>query len=96
MRRRRAADPNFQRNENLKFKYGITLAQRDAMLKSQDSKCAICSTDDPGDYNGWCVDHCHTSSQVRGILCRHCNLLLGYARDNIDTLSKAISYLKAN
>lgn len=93
MRKRRAKNPNENRDGMMRSKYGISLEQRDAMLVSQGNRCAICSTDDPGDYNGWCIDHCHSTKRVRGILCRHCNLLLGYARDNTQTLSNAIKYL---
>jgi hypothetical protein len=32
----------------------------------------------------------------RGLLCRHCNSLLGYARDDIDVLKAAISYLNGD
>jgi len=31
---------------------------------------------------------------VRGLLCRTCNLLLGYAKDDIQVLNNAIKYLK--
>lgn len=93
MRKRRAQDPDYERNAQFRFKYGITLKERDAMLEAQGGLCAICDTPDPGEYNGWCVDHCHASGAVRGILCRHCNLLLGYARDNTTTLARAITYL---
>lgn len=40
------------------------------------------------------VDHCHKSGIVRGLICSHCNSVLGYAKDNINTLSNAIEYLK--
>lgn len=93
MRKRRAADPNMNRNSMFKSKYGITVQQRDAMLAGQGGKCPMCLTEDPGDYNGWCIDHCHASGKVRGILCRRCNLLLGYAGDNPQTLARAIQYL---
>jgi exonuclease VII small subunit len=33
-------------------------------------------------------------AEVRGILCRHCNHLLGKARDKIDTLLSAADYLR--
>ncbi len=73
-------------------KYGITIEQRDAMVASQNYKCAICETEAPGGQ-GWVVDHCHTTGRVRGILCVRCNFMLGYALDNVTTLSKAIKYL---
>lgn len=76
-----------------KRKYGITLEERDAIFNSQGSRCAICRTDDPG-RNGWVVDHCHTTNKVRGILCRHCNHVLGFAKDDTAILNLAIKYLK--
>jgi len=34
------------------------------------------------------------TNKVRELLCRHCNLLLGYAADNITILQEAIVYLR--
>lgn len=84
-------------------KYGLTQEQFDAIWASQHGCCAICSVKllDIGDYetgnnrppNSACVDHCHASDKVRGLLCIPCNLMLGYAKDNTKTLVKAIQYL---
>jgi hypothetical protein len=92
MRAFRAKNPLWQRGSNLKTKFGITLEQFDAMFSAQGNLCAICRTDSPG-HNGWCVDHCHATQKVRGVLCRHCNLLLGYARDDIAVLAASAAYL---
>jgi hypothetical protein len=81
-----------QRNSELKKSYGITLNQKDELINKQKHKCAICETTDPG-TKGWCVDHCHKTKVIRGILCNFCNLMLGYARDNTATLAKAAKYL---
>jgi hypothetical protein len=40
------------------------------------------------------IDHDHTTGQVRGLLCDNCNPALGSFKDNIETLQKAIDYLK--
>lgn len=45
------------------------------------------------------VDHCHKShiegiTKIRGLLCTNCNLMIGYAKDNIEILESAIQYLK--
>lgn len=40
------------------------------------------------------VDHCHTTNDIRGLLCRHCNLLLGHAKDRVVVLQAAIRYLR--
>ena len=82
-----------------KYRYGISLAEKEARLKEQGGCCAICKTTEPRGY-GWCTDHDHfleiTTGEivVRGILCHSCNTLLGHARDNEETLLSAIEYLK--
>jgi hypothetical protein len=79
----------------LKSKYRISLDDYNSMLASQDSKCAICSTSEPGKYHGrLCVDHDHITGAVRGLLCHNCNTALGHFRDSIPNLLKAVSYLQ--
>lgn len=41
-----------------------------------------------------CVDHCHKSGHIRGVLCSNCNAGIGYADDNIRILENMIRYLK--
>lgn len=41
-----------------------------------------------------CVDHCHTTGKIRGILCRGCNTALGSFRDNLESLRSAVKYLE--
>ena len=80
-------------NRNLKQQYGITYDEYDEMLVNQNGKCAICTTTDPGGKGRFHVDHCHTTGKVRGLLCHHCNTMLGLAKDSVETLNNAISYL---
>lgn len=84
-----------------KRKYGITLEERDALLASQDHKCAICK-DTIKFFDGYraartgesaVIDHCHGSGKVRGVLCGHCNTGIGALKDNVDSLKRAIEYL---
>jgi hypothetical protein len=82
-----------QRASKLKAKFGISIPQFDALLLAQGAVCAICKTDTTVG-NGWHVDHCHKTDKVRGVLCHHCNLLLGNARDDTGFLANAISYLQ--
>lgn len=83
---------NYNRQRKLKS-YGLTTESFDKLFKSQDYKCAICLTDTPT-KKGWCIDHCHSTGQVRGIVCDYCNLMLGYAKDNTTTIRNAITYLE--
>lgn len=82
------------REYRLKLKYGLTVEQYQKMLLEQDNQCKICSGDliVQGDDKA-CVDHNHTTNKVRGLLCKTCNFMLGYAQENRDTLLEAVKYL---
>lgn len=82
------------RDSSLINLYGITLQDYDDMLEEQDGCCAICGTDDPKGKGRFHVDHCHDTLTVRGLLCHHCNLMLGHAKDDVDTLLNAVEYLR--
>ena len=81
------------RNRHLKKLYGISLEHYNEMRKQQLFSCLICSTHEDALPRSLYVDHCHTTGRVRGLLCRDCNFLLGLAKDNKETLDKAIKYL---
>ena len=86
-----------ERDKKLQRTYGISTEIYEHMLKEQGYKCKICPSTDPKHNSGkFVVDHCHTNGQVRGLLCGECNLMLGKAHDNIDTLQNAIAYLLNN
>jgi hypothetical protein len=40
------------------------------------------------------VDHCHSSGEVRGLLCHNCNRALGLLKDSVDSLMRAARYLE--
>lgn len=68
----------------------------DFLLESQGYRCAICKTEirDIGitsDLGN--LDHDHKTNQIRGVLCRHCNLGLGNFRDSPELMVEAIKYL---
>lgn len=87
-------DPEAQREQAMKRKYGITIKDYEAMVKAQNNECAICFAPGEQERNGKLViDHCHASGKVRGLLCNKCNLLLGHANDTIERLERAILYL---
>lgn len=82
-------------NKALKLKvYGLTVQAFDKMLEDQNNKCAVCGnlfTDKGNRYA--CVDHCHDTGKVRGLLCVKCNSGIGLLGDSIKMLEKAIQYL---
>jgi hypothetical protein len=52
------------------------------------TECVIC-----GSTEKLVVDHCHTTNQIRGMLCNHCNRGLGHFRDDPELLEFARIYL---
>jgi len=40
------------------------------------------------------IDHCHKTQKIRGVLCGHCNNLLGRAKDSVSILEQAAEYLR--
>ena len=76
-------------------KYGISPEDYDTMLKEQDNKCKICLVSFTTlKLQNIHVDHCHTTNQIRGLLCNLCNTGLGFFKDNTETLTNAIVYLE--
>lgn len=82
------------RKKLLGKKYGMTIAEHAAMFAAQGFACGACGSPEPNSQKGWSTDHCHATNKVRGILCHHCNVGLGHAKDNLDTLRAWIVYLE--
>lgn len=83
-----------QRKYWLRDSYGMTEEDYNKMLEEQKDRCAICDTSvKTGRWKRLCVDHCHTTGKVRGLLCNECNRGMGLLKDNADILRKAATYL---
>jgi hypothetical protein len=96
----RQTNPNYKsakRRAMLKYTFGISPEDYDDLLKKQNGNCAICQKKETKKNQfGLCrlaVDHCHTTGQVRGLLCAHCNNGLGRFRDDPQLLVAAANYL---
>jgi len=83
-------------------KYGLTEEGFFQLLSKQEGKCAICGfeftkemsvVDNPNKAEKPHIDHCHTSGNVRGLLCINCNAGLGQFKDDPQRLQSAIQYL---
>lgn len=79
---------------NLLKKYGISIEDYNKLFESQNGCCAICGINRLLLSKELYVDHCHSTGKVRGLLCRECNFMLGYAKDKISILEAGITYLK--
>ena len=75
---------------HLKRSYDLTKETYQTIYEEQEGKCALCRRLP----KKICVDHCHKTGKVRGLLCSECNVGLGKLGDNIEALQRAIEYLK--
>ena len=76
-----------------RWKYGLTQDELDAFIAAADGRCQICDHEFGDDF---AIDHCHETGLVRGVLCRRCNVALGWMDDSPPRLLAAYLYLKAS
>jgi len=102
MRRLREENPEKYRllrwTNGLAQKYQVTPEWFTGQIEAQGGKCPTCSVPydmvTPKGAHQPCVDHCHETGKVRGVVCRLCNLALGGARDSESTLLNLAEYLR--
>jgi hypothetical protein len=87
-----------QRRGHLKQKYGMTVAEYEAMNDAQGGVCVICGLPYSGmpfsnGHRRLYVDHDHKTHKIRGLLCRRCNLVLGEVGDDWLRLLRMATYL---
>ena len=89
-----ANNPDKVWSNQLQFKFGINLEEYNKIFQAQSGRCAICHKHQTEFKKRLCVEHCHDTNKVRGLLCFDCNTGLGKLGDNLEGLSKAIKYLE--
>lgn len=73
-------------------RYGLTTEKYEQFVLEQDGKCKICFSNE----TVLCIDHCHKSGKIRGLLCSNCNTTLGLMNDDPERLKRAADYLITN
>lgn len=81
-------------SRRLKSLYGITLEEYEELAAYQGWVCWICKQKETTKDGFLHVDHDHRTGKVRGLLCGQCNRGIGSLGDSIETLDRAIEYLK--
>jgi hypothetical protein len=87
----------WSRDNRFKNKYGLSLKEFEERKIAQGNKCAICKivfADKSHTNSSCCVDHCHSTGIVRGLLCTSCNHGIGKFFDSPFLLRNAANYLK--
>ena len=95
-------NPNFYKEKHLRYKgdqyysrYGITQEDYDTLYNSQHGCCGICGVHQSKLKKTLHVDHCHDSLEIRGLLCQKCNAGIGMLGDTVESVSKALTYLRS-
>lgn len=87
--------PGWYRDTQLKGKYGISSDDYDRMSEEQGHVCKVCGKAETRTNSvNLCVDHCHVTGKVRGLICHKCNTAMGCVSDSPELLAKLIDYLK--
>lgn len=86
-----------RRLADVRQRYGVSEEQYAEMMERAGGVCEICGRV-PSEVSkkGACVDHCHDSGKVRGILCAPCNAGIGSLQDDPAVLRRAIEYLETH
>jgi hypothetical protein len=92
-----------QRENNWRHKYKLERSDIEVLWEAQQGSWAICSIkltnieidgNSLNQGNTCCIDHCHVTGKVRGLLCAKCNKSLGLFYDKAEVVYSAYMYLK--
>lgn len=75
-------------------KYGTSEAEYQQMFERQMGLCLICQK--PENNIKLAVDHDHATGEVRGLLCKRCNMAIGLLDDDPHIVTRAALYLNGN
>jgi hypothetical protein len=87
-----------RREDGYLRRYGITIKEKEDMLKSQGGNCLLCGKPIINlSGNNMCIDHKHTtdgtSGKIRGILHGKCNLFLGHSNEDPEMARALLAYI---
>lgn len=82
----------------LKHRYNKSYDWYVSTWEEQGRECIVCCEaiyieGDHGPYKA-CVDHDHSTGEVRGLLCNHCNRAIGLIKDNPWNARRIVQYLE--
>lgn len=78
--------------KHIRRAFGWTAADYDSALSKQGGVCGICKG--PPDKVHFCIDHCHKTGVIRGLLCSRCNRSMGAFSDSPEMIQTVKEYLE--
>jgi hypothetical protein len=71
-------DQHRDKPAHLMRKYGITVERKEEMYIEQKGICLVCNLPLKAVHDrDTCVDHCHATKRVRGLIHWYCNIIVG-------------------
>lgn len=93
-KRKKAENPNWKKLKEMAYKTSKAFEEVETWFNKQwmkqQAQCAICGSVFCGDDH---IDHDHDTNQLRGLLCRLCNVGIGALKDSPEVCLKASEYL---
>lgn len=95
-RERKKAVRQAGREARQRKNFGLSWEDREKVNQEQAGLCAICGpwTGYNGRTRALSTDHDHKTLIIRGLLCKHCNDMLGRAGDDPAMFERAAEYLR--
>ena len=90
---RRYRKTDTYRNTRLLRLYGITLEEWQILYDKQKGCCIVCERHQAELTKPLCVDHCHKTNKVRGLICSHCNSSLGFLKEDRNIVLRLVGYI---
>jgi|SRR5450755_396089 Recombination endonuclease VII len=85
-------------NRMYRYNYGTEADIYDRLFEEQRGRCACCGSTETRQYQAktrrLALDHCHNTGRVRGLLCRKCNLALGYLDEDPEKIRLLLKYVE--
>lgn len=72
-------------------KFKLTEEQYNQYFVDAGHKCSCCGA--TSQERRLCLDHCHATGKIRGVLCNNCNTALGLVHESTDVLYNLIKYI---
>ena len=77
----------------MKVRYGLTWETHTALMLKAEGRCDSCNAYFTSETKHIHIDHCHTTKDVRGLLCSGCNQAAGLLSDCPDKAFSLIKYI---
>lgn len=86
------------RRSRVKHRYGISYEEYLKYVEADNTSCSICDKQlvlhSSDTQETVCLDHCHATGKIRGVLCNRCNIAIGILGDNPEKFKRALTYLE--